>query len=95
MGDNLNRMVASNCYQIGIQIVSSLPNHDPLMISPVTGMPANIIHIGHIADFHYVSLEAVSDIGAGLCPFCGKLSDDNQCLCNKIDVCEHSATMTK
>ena len=93
-GDNLILMGASNCYQVGIQIVSSLPNHDPLMISPVTGMPANIIHLGHIAEFHYVSLEAVTDIGAGLCPVCGELSDDNRCLCNKIDVCEHLDNIT-
>ena len=86
-GDNLILMGASNYYQVGLQIVSSLPNHDPIEISPISGIYTNTLHLGHIAEFHYVSLEPVTDAFTELCPFCGVFVDDNRCECARMYMC--------
>lgn len=62
-GDHIVLLGAANLYNMGIWIVSSLSNSEPIIIEPADGLVGDYlghIHLGHIADLHYVTLVPVA-----------------------------------
>lgn len=90
-GDNLVLIAASNMFEIPIQIVSSLPNHDPIMITPIRSRHIEMLHLGHITELHYVSLSPVrTDDVTELCHCCGTFTTNYTCSCDYEDLmCEY------
>ena len=58
-GDHVILIAAANCYKCVIRVISSLPDHADVIITP--GPPvcdAAQLVVGHIHEEHYVSLIA-------------------------------------
>ncbi len=57
-GDHMILYAAANCFQTCIHVISSLPHHGDLTISPERPIDnANPLVLGHVHELHYVSLE--------------------------------------
>lgn len=94
-GDHIALLGASNLYKIGIWIVSSIPDSEPVIITPAQGNSIQDIYLGHISETHYVTLQPAIEDGQNveeaeittdtLCHTCGYYGP-HECLGESLTV---------
>ena len=62
-GDHLALLGASNLYNIDIYIVSSIPDSEPVVITPGHGISSQDIYLGHISETHHATLKPATEEG--------------------------------
>ena len=74
-GDYLTLMAAANIFHMRITVVSSILDAPPTIIEPVESSDNINIYLGHLHEFHYISLIPMAETSSlELCPSCGLTS---------------------
>ena len=55
-GDNVMLFAAANHFNTPIRVISSLPDHEDIIIKPPVCHGADTLVLGHVHEEHYVSL---------------------------------------
>ena len=84
-GDNIVLYAAACLFRIPITVISSIENSRPITITPTTISRPGQLYLGHLAEFHYISVSPESESNEPsdqdvLCQICGLFhSQNDQC----------------